>query len=124
MQNEVIAYRDGETLLDTQTAASQDFSDFQKVLFDNSDDALEVIRHSTAHMMAQAIKELYPNAKFFVGPVIEDGFYYDFRVDEKISDSDLKTIEKKMQEIAKRKLPIIKTCTTKKKLLCILGMMI
>ncbi len=114
MQNEVIAYRDGETLLDTQTAASQDFSDFQKVLFDNSDDALEVIRHSTAHMMAQAIKELYPNAKFFVGPVIEDGFYYDFRVDEKISDSDLKTIEKKMQEIAKRKLPITKTCTTKK----------
>ncbi len=113
MQNEVIAYKDGSTLLDTQTAASLDSTDFQKVLFDNSDDALEVIRHSTAHMMAQAIKELYPNAKFFVGPVIEDGFYYDFRVNEKISDSDLKTIEKKMQEIAKRKLPIEKTTTTK-----------
>jgi threonyl-tRNA synthetase len=114
MQNEVIAYKDGSTLLDTQTAASLDSTDFQKVLFDNSDDALEVIRHSTAHMMAQAIKELYPDAKFFVGPVIEDGFYYDFRVDEKISDSDLKTIEKKMQEIAKRKLPIEKITTTKK----------
>jgi len=113
MQNEVIAYRDGETLLDTQTASSQDSTNFKKVLFDNSDDALEVIRHSTAHMMAQAIKELYPDAKFFVGPVIEDGFYYDFRVSEKISDSDLKTIEKKMQEIAKRKLPIKKTYTTK-----------
>ncbi len=113
MQNEVIAYKDGSTLLDTQTAASLDSTDFQKVLFDNSDDALEVIRHSTAHMMAQAIKELYPDAKFFVGPVIEDGFYYDFRVSEKISDSDLKTIEKKMQEIAKRKLPIEKTTTTK-----------
>jgi len=113
MQNEVIAYRDGETLLDTQTAASQDSTNFQKVLFDNSDDALEVIRHSTAHMMAQAIKELYPDAKFFVGPVIEDGFYYDFRVSEKISDSDLKTIEKKMQEIAKRKLAIEKIITTK-----------
>ena len=113
MQNEVIAYKEGSTLLDTQTAASLDSTDFQKVLFDNSDDALEVIRHSTAHMMAQAIKELYPDAKFFVGPVIEDGFYYDFRVNEKISDSDLKTIEKKMQEIAKRKLPIEKTTTTK-----------
>ena len=113
MQNEVIAYRDGETLLDTQTASSQDSTNFKKVLFDNSDDALEVIRHSTAHMMAQAIKELYPDAKFFVGPVIEDGFYYDFRVSEKISDSDLKTIEKKMQEIVKRKLPIEKTYTTK-----------
>ncbi len=113
MQNEVIAYRDGETLLDTQTATSQDSTNFQKVLFDNSDDALEVIRHSTAHMMAQAIKELYPDAKFFVGPVIEDGFYYDFRVSEKISDSDLKAIEKKMQEIAKRKLPIEKSSGTK-----------
>ena len=113
MQNEVIAYRDGETLLDTQTAASQDSTNFQKVLFDNSDDALEVIRHSTAHMMAQAIKELYPDAKFFVGPVIEDGFYYDFRVSEKISDSDLKAIEKKMQEIAKRKLPIEKSSGTR-----------
>ena len=113
MQNEVIAYRDGVTLLDLQSVANADTSSFQKVLFDNSDDALEVIRHSTAHMMAQAIKELYPDAKFFVGPVIEDGFYYDFRVSQKINDEDLKTIEKKMQEIAKRKLPIEKTCSTK-----------
>ena len=114
MQNEVIAYKDGEMLLDTQTVDSQDSSNFQKILFDNSDEALEVIRHSTAHMMAQAIKELYPDVQFFVGPVIEDGFYYDFRVGEKISDSDLKTIEKKMQEIAKRKLPITKNTTDKK----------
>ncbi len=112
MQNTVIAYRDGVTLTDTQSVSSPD--NLQEVLFDNSDDALHVIRHSTAHMMAQAIKELYPDAKFFVGPVIEDGFYYDFRTQEKISDSDLKTIEKKMKEIAKKKLPIIKTNTTKK----------
>ena len=64
-------------------------------------------------MMAQAIKEIYSDAQFFVGPVIEDGFYYDFRVKEKISDEDLKTIEKKMQEIAKRKLPIEKYCGSK-----------
>lgn len=113
MQNEVIAYRDGVTLTDLQSVADADTSSFQKILFDNSDDALEVIRHSTAHMMAQAIKELYPDAKFFVGPVIEDGFYYDFRVSEKINDEDLKTIEKKMQELAKKKQPIVKTCSTK-----------
>ncbi len=56
--------------------------------------------------MAQAIKQLYPDAKFFVGPVIEDGFYYDFRVKEPISDADLKTIEKKMKELIKKKYPI------------------
>ena len=115
MQNEVIAYRDGITLSDTQSVSSPD--NLQEILFDNSDDALHVIRHSTAHMMAQAIKELYPDAKFFVGPVIEDGFYYDFRTSEKINDEDLKKIEKKMQEIAKKKLPILKTCTTKKAVL-------
>ncbi|HIP30265.1 MAG TPA: threonine--tRNA ligase [Sulfurospirillum arcachonense] len=113
MQNDVIAYRDGVTLTDTQSVSSPD-DNLQEVLFDNSDDALHVIRHSTAHMMAQAIKELYPDAKFFVGPVIEDGFYYDFRTEEKISDTDLKTIEKRMKEIAKKKLPIVKTNTTKK----------
>ncbi|WP_458700589.1 threonine--tRNA ligase [Sulfurospirillum sp. 1307] len=113
MQNEVIAYTDGVTLLDTQSVSSSDSSNLKEVLFDNSKEALEVIRHSTAHLMAQAIKELYPEAKFFVGPVIEDGFYYDFRVDAKISDSDLKTIEKKMQELAKAKLPIQKATYTK-----------
>ncbi len=117
MQNEVIAYKDGVTLLDTQSVSPEKASSYEKVLFDNSDDALEVIRHSTAHLMAQAIKELYPEAKFFVGPVIEDGFYYDFRVDNKISDSDLKAIEKKMQEFAKAKLPIEKASYTKDEIL-------
>jgi len=117
MQNEVIAYKDGPTLVDTQSLSSQDSSNLQEILFDNSDDALQLIRHSTAHIMAQAIKNIYPEAKFFVGPVIEDGFYYDFRVDQKISDTDLKAIEKRMQEIAKSKLPIMKTCTTKKAVL-------
>ena len=113
MQNEIIAYKNGDSLIDTQSAATRDISHFQEVLFDNSADALEVLRHSCAHMMAQAIKEIYKDAQFFVGPVIEDGFYYDFRVKEKISDTDLKEIEKKMQEIAGRKLPIQKRVTTK-----------
>ena len=65
---------------------------------------LEVIRHSTAHLMAQAIQELYPdeNVKLGIGPTIEHGFYYDIDMDKKIHDEDLKTIEAKMKEIIKR----------------------
>ena len=81
---------------------------------DNSKESLEILRHSTAHLMAQAIKSLYPEAKFFVGPVIEDGFYYDFKVDSKIGDEDLKTIDKKMREILKKKHPIQRYEITKK----------
>ncbi len=113
MQNDVIAYKNGDVIIDTQSASRQSQTYDKEILFDNSEDALEVIRHSCAHLMAQAIKELYPEAKFFVGPVIEDGFYYDFRVNEKISDSDLKAIEKKMQELAKKKIPIEKIYMTK-----------
>jgi threonyl-tRNA synthetase len=84
---------------------------------DNSPESLEILRHSCAHMMAQAIKELYPEAKFFVGPVVTEGFYYDFKVDEKITDDDLITIEKKMKEIANRRLPIERYETTRTEIL-------
>lgn len=96
-----IAYRIDDTLIDTQTAADSQLSG-EAVEFDNSSEALEVIRHSCAHLMAQAIKILYPDAKFFVGPVVEQGFYYDFKTTEKISEDDLSTIEKKMKEIVKK----------------------
>jgi len=111
--NDVIAYKDGGLVIDTQTAVSSSKTYEDKILFDNSKEALEVIRHSCAHLMAQAIKALYKDAQFFVGPVIEDGFYYDFRVNEKIGDADLKEIEKKMAELANAKLPIEKIYTTK-----------
>jgi len=95
--SEVIGYiKDGE-ICDTQSC-----NEGQEILFDNSKEALELIRHSAAHLMAQAIKELYPDAKFFVGPVVDEGFYYDFKTSEKISESDLKKIEKKMKELAKK----------------------
>ena len=84
---------------------------------DNSAESLEILRHSCAHMMAQAIKELYPEAKFFVGPTVKEGFYYDFKVDSKISDEDLPTIEKKMKEIANRRLPIERYETTRTEIL-------
>ncbi len=84
---------------------------------DNSAESLEILRHSCAHMMAQAIKELYPDAKFFVGPVVTEGFYYDFKVDAKITDDDLSAIEKKMKEIASRKLKIERYETTREEII-------
>jgi len=104
---DIIAIKKDGEIIDTQTASLQNI-DGEAIHYDNSPDSLEVIRHSTAHLMAQAIKSLYPDAKFFVGPNVEDGFYYDFKTSEKISDSDLKSIEKKMKEHIKKKYPIEK----------------
>ncbi|HEC1796707.1 TPA: threonine--tRNA ligase [Campylobacter lari] len=106
MTKDIIAYVNNETLVDTQSFNND--TNLTPIYFDNSKESLEVIRHSCAHLMAQAIKSLYPEAKFFVGPVIEDGFYYDFRVDSKISEEDLSKIEKKMKELAEAKLDITK----------------
>jgi len=108
LEQEILAYLDSDgNIIDTQTA-TQDNLPESIIPFDNSAQALEIIRHSTAHLMAQAIKELYPDAQFFVGPVVDEGFYYDFRVDEKISEEDLKSIEKKMKELIKKKYKIEK----------------
>ncbi|MEU8353522.1 threonine--tRNA ligase [Streptomyces sp. NPDC048845] len=67
-----------------------------------SQDGLDILRHSTAHVMAQAVQELFPEAKLGIGPPIKDGFYYDFDVAEPFTPEDLKRVEKKMQEIQKR----------------------
>ncbi|EXU67736.1 MULTISPECIES: threonine--tRNA ligase [Streptomyces] len=67
-----------------------------------SQDGLDILRHSTAHVMAQAVQELFPDAKLGIGPPIKDGFYYDFDVETPFHPDDLKRIEKKMQEIQKR----------------------
>ncbi|GAA0478839.1 threonine--tRNA ligase [Streptomyces olivaceiscleroticus] len=67
-----------------------------------SEDGLNILRHSTAHVMAQAVQELFPEAKLGIGPPIKDGFYYDFDVETPFTPEDLKRIEKKMQEIQKR----------------------
>ncbi|GHH75663.1 threonine--tRNA ligase [Streptomyces sulfonofaciens] len=68
----------------------------------SSQDGLNILRHSTAHVMAQAVQEIFPEAKLGIGPPIRDGFYYDFDVPEPFTPEDLKRIEKKMQEIQKR----------------------
>ncbi len=110
---EAIAIKKEGKIYDLQTAKEKNLQG-DEILLDNSEEALEVLRHSTAHLMAQAIKSLYPDAKFFVGPVIKDGFYYDFRVKEKIGENDLKKIEKKMRELASKKLEIEKYYLPKK----------
>ncbi len=107
--------RDGQ-IYDLQTAETLNIQG-DAIKADNSPESLEILRHSCAHMMAQAIQELYPEAKFFVGPTVKEGFYYDFKVESKISDDDLIIIEKKMKEIAGRKLPIKRYDTTRTEVL-------
>ena len=111
--SDIIAYKLGEEIIDTQSYAGSG----EPIYFDNSNDALDVIRHSCAHLLAAAVKSLYKDAKFFVGPAIEDGFYYDMRVikpdGEKLGEEDLKIIEEKMKELAKNGDEIIKINSTK-----------
>ncbi len=75
---------------------------------------LDPLRHSCSHVMAQAVKELWPKAKLAIGPAIEDGFYYDFDKEEPFTDEDLAEIEKKMQEIIKKDEPFIREELSKK----------
>lgn len=102
MEQVAIAIKKDDEIIDLQTAEAKGLEG-DPIYFDNSPDALEVIRHSTAHLMAQAIKKLYPEAQFFVGPVVKEGFYYDFKVDGEIGEGDLKRIEKEMSNLAKKK---------------------
>ena len=82
-------------------------SDVELAIITNKDDkALEVIRHSTAHLLAQATQQLYPKAQVTIGPVIDNGFYYDFAYEKGFNEQDLVKIEKKMNDIVKQNLPI------------------
>ena len=85
-----------------------------EVVTRDSPEGLEVLRHSTAHAMAQAILELYPGSKLTLGPPIEDGFFYDIEVEGRISDEDLPRIEERMREIAALDLPIEREVVSKK----------
>ena len=101
----VVAKLNGELIdLDAPLDGGGDF----EVVTKDSDEGLEVLRHSTAHAMAQAILELYPGSKLTIGPPIENGFYYDIEVDGRITDEDLPRIEEKMREVVERDLPIVR----------------
>ena len=77
-----------------------------EIITAKSAEGLDTIRHSTAHLMAMAVQELFPGTQVTIGPVIEHGFFYDFGTDRPFSDEDLRKIEEKMQEIVKRDLPV------------------
>jgi len=94
---------DGQ-LVDTSFMIEND-SDLA-IITNKDDKALEVIRHSTAHLLAQATQQLYPKAQVTIGPVIDNGFYYDFAYKDGFSEQDLTKIEKKMNAIVKQNLPI------------------
>ena len=72
------------------------------IITDKDADGVDVIRHSTAHLLAYAVKELYPDAQVTIGPVIDNGFYYDFAYKRPFTPEDLVAIEKKMAELAKK----------------------
>ena len=102
-----IALKYNDEIVDLQTAKALGIEG-EPIELDNSKESLEVLRHSTAHLMAQAIKSLYPNAEFYVGPVVKEGFYYDFKTSTTIGEADLKNIEKEMLNLAKKKTEIEK----------------
>src|SRR5256712_974454 len=76
------------------------------IVTERDPEGVEILRHSTAHLLAHAVKELFPDAQVTIGPVIENGFYYDFSYKRPFTPEDLAAIEKKMSEIAKRDLPV------------------
>ncbi len=91
-------------LVDTSARIEQDAS--VAIVTDRDPEGLEIIRHSTAHLLAQAVKQLFPEAQVTIGPVIEDGFYYDFAYSRPFTTEDLAVIEARMGELAKADLPV------------------
>lgn len=79
-----------------------------EIVTPKDDDGVHIIRHSCAHLMGHAVKQLWPDAKMAIGPVIDNGFYYDIDVDHTFTDEDLEKIEKRMKELAKTNYPVIK----------------
>ncbi|HDP5930598.1 TPA: threonine--tRNA ligase [Staphylococcus aureus] len=104
LRKKAVAGKFNGQLVDLTKALETDGS--IEIVTPGSEEALEVLRHSTAHLMAHAIKRLYGNVKFGVGPVIEGGFYYDFDIDQNISSDDFEQIEKTMKQIVNENMKI------------------
>ena len=99
-----LAGRVDGALVDTSALIDHDAS--LSIVTDKDPDGLDIIRHSTAHLLANAVQELYPDAQVTIGPVIEDGFYYDFAYKRPFSTEDLAAIERRMAEISAKDLPV------------------
>jgi threonyl-tRNA synthetase len=85
------------------------------IITDRDDAGLEIIRHSTAHLLAMATQELFPGVQVTIGPVIEDGFYYDFATGHNFTPEDLEKIEKRMEELAAQDIPVERVVTTRER---------
>ena len=94
-------------VVDTSYLIDRDVS--LAIVTDRDAEGLDVIRHSTAHLLAHAVKELFPDAQVTIGPVIEDGFYYDFSYQRPFTPEDLAAIEQRMTELAKKDEPVLRT---------------
>src|SRR6266576_956408 len=94
-------------LVDTSFLVERDAS--VTIVTERDRDGLEVIRHSTAHLLAYAVKELFPDAQVTIGPVIENGFYYDISYKRAFTPEDLQAIEKKMAELAQKNEPVVRS---------------
>jgi threonyl-tRNA synthetase len=101
-----LAGRVDDKLVDTSYTINRDAS--LAIVTDKDPDGIGVLRHSTAHLLAYAVKELFPDAQVTIGPVIEDGFYYDFSYKRPFTPEDLAAIEQKMSELAKKDEPVVR----------------
>lgn len=111
LEADSVAARVNGTLVDVSYRIDKDCA--LALITRGSPEGLEVLRHSTAHLLAQAVKELYPETQITIGPVTEEGFYYDFDRPTKFTPEDLDQIEKKMEEIASRHLNVTRHEMTK-----------
>lgn len=102
-----IAGRANGELVDTSYIINEDIK--LSIVTEKDSDALEILRHSCAHLLAMAVKELFPTAQVTIGPVIEDGFFYDFAFERSFTMDDLAKIEKRMEELASKDTPVVRS---------------
>ncbi|UOY94261.1 threonine--tRNA ligase [Ectobacillus sp. JY-23] len=106
LKKKAIAGKINDTFLDLKTPIEQDGA--ISIITLDSKEGADIMRHSTAHLLAQALKRLYPGVKLGIGPVIENGFYYDVDMEESITAEDLPKIEKEMERIVKENIEIVR----------------
>jgi len=115
LANDAVATKLNNELVDLNTKVNKD-SELKIITF-KDDEGKEVFRHSSAHLMAQAIKNLFPNVKFAIGPAVDEGFYYDIDYEKSFTPEDFAKIEKEMEKIVKKNLSIERTELSKKEAL-------
>lgn len=96
-----------DQLVDTSYIVKHDAK--VSIITDKDPEGLEVIRHSTAHLLAHAVKQLFPSAQVTIGPVIDNGFYYDFAFERTFTPEDLQKIEQRMTELAEKNIPVLRS---------------